>query len=432
MKKKMFIAVLAMAMTLQVTACNSSNGETGENSEAVESSESAEDTENTENAEDTETTENGTEESTEESTESSTASSEPYSEAEYTALDYVTLGDYSSFDVSIDESSYVVSESDVNDLIDEMIDDAGAYEDDDTQDTVLEDSVIRADYVGTIDGEEFDGGSATDNIIDVANNMELANKYSYIEGFTDGLPGAKVGETVDCTVTFPEDYTEEDLAGKEAVFTFTINAIEKVYTHENIDDEYVSEKLGYNTVDALKVAANESVQTNTQNTRKNDIQTQCIEQLMERSEINGFPEDMIDTRFEYSYNRLENSILSYYSMTIEQYAAYQGMTLDEYKEYLKSEIETSAKQEMLLKAICETENMEIDDSGFSEFVTTLLTTYDYESSDELYAAYDADYVEYSYLIKKAKDLLYDNATVTDSATTESTEETETAETEAAE
>ncbi len=420
MNYKRFLAALACSVLVFSAACTSSGGnESGETTV------------------DTEVEENSTESTTEESTESDDTSSSvsnattPYVEPEYTALDYVTLGDYSSFEVSVNENDYIVKESDINDLIDEMIKNAAPCEDDGTKDTVEADSVIKADYVGRIDGEAFDGGSATDTYIDVANNSEYVKGYSFIDGFTAGLVGAKVGDTVDCPVTFPEDYSSEDLAGKDAVFTFTIKAIEKVYTHENIDDEYVNANLGYSTVSALKAGANDSLKTNKENTRKSDVEAKCVEQLKERSTVNSYPDDMLDSRFEYSYDRLENGILTAYSITIEEYAAYQGMTIDEYKDYLKEELKESAAAEMLLQAIVETEGLTVDEAGYNEYVNSLISNYSYDSTDALYQAYDKSYVEYGYLQEKAKDILYANATVTDSndsASTESTEsETETTE-----
>ncbi|MCR5467916.1 MAG: FKBP-type peptidyl-prolyl cis-trans isomerase [Lachnospiraceae bacterium] len=422
MKKRLYLAMIATALVMSATACGNSTGETSATTESTETATEVDSTENTEDASNTENSD----------TETTTSSNAPYSEEDYTALDYVTLGDYSSFEVSINEDDYTVKESDVYDLIDEMIENAGAFVDDDTQDTVLEDSIIKADYVGSIDGVAFDGGSATDTIIDVANNSEASQGYSFIEGFTAGLPGAKVGDTVDCNVTFPEDYSEEDLAGKDAVFTFTIKAIEKKYTHENIDDEYVSANLGYSTVTALIAEANSTIKTNNENKRNSAIADQCVATLKENSTINSFPENMLDTRFEYSYQTLENNILNTYSMTIEQYAAYQGMTIDEYKEYLKSQIEESAGNEMILKAVVETENIEIDTAGYNEFVETLLTSYGYDDEDALYSAYAKSYVEYSYLIKKAKNLLVERANVTNEETSSETENTEEANTEAAE
>jgi len=401
-KKKILATLLMAGLSVSLVACG--NNATTESAEA-ETTEVAEVAETTETAEAEET------DSEENTSTGTSAATEPYSEEPYTALDYVTLGDYSSFEVELNLKDYTVSDSDLNSYIDEMIEKAGAYADDPEADTVLEDSVIRADYVGKLDGVAFDGGTASDSIIDVANNSEAVQGYSYIEGFTNGLAGAKVGEEVDVAVTFPEDYSAEDLAGKDVVFTFTINAIEKKYTHENIDDAYVLSNFSYNTVDAYKVAASSTLRENNENTKQSDVSKKCLEQLLETTEISDFPEGMIDSRFEKSYANMEQAVLAYYSMTVEEYAAYTGKTLDEYKDYLREQIESSAKKEMVLKAIAETENFDVDQGGYVAYVQNLLSIYDYDSDEYLYSNYSRDYVEYSYLLKKAEKALYANTTI---------------------
>ncbi|HAP03899.1 MAG TPA: peptidylprolyl isomerase, partial [Lachnospiraceae bacterium] len=112
----------------------------------------------------------------------------------------------------------------VKDYEDTLIEDAGGnFAEDKTQKTVKEDSIVNVDYKGIKDGEAFQNGSASDVTIDVKNNQDASSGTGYIDGFTDGLVGAKVGETVSSKVTFPENYQASDLAGKEVTFEFTVN-----------------------------------------------------------------------------------------------------------------------------------------------------------------------------------------------------------------
>ena len=73
---------------------------------------------------------------------------------------------------------------------------------------------------GKIDGKEFDGGSDTGYDLDIANS-------SFIDGFAEGIVGMSVGDTKDLDLTFPDDYSNADCAGKAVVFTVTVNKIEK-------------------------------------------------------------------------------------------------------------------------------------------------------------------------------------------------------------
>lgn len=78
-----------------------------------------------------------------------------------------------------------------------------------------------------------------------------ATGTGYIDGFTDGLKGASVGDVIDCDVTFPDDYGNTDLAGKAVVFTFTVNSIQKEMTIDDVDDAFAKEQFQVDTVDEM-------------------------------------------------------------------------------------------------------------------------------------------------------------------------------------
>lgn len=134
-------------------------------------------------------------------------------DVEYDVNDYVTLGNYQNLEVQI-TGDYTVDQSDVDAMVDNLIASAAPCVEDPSQTVVAADSLVNVDYVGKKDGEAFDGGSASDVTIDVATNSDVSSGSGYIEGFSAGLVGAHVGDTVDCNVTFPENYSAKDLAGQ--------------------------------------------------------------------------------------------------------------------------------------------------------------------------------------------------------------------------
>ena len=90
----------------------------------------------------------------------------------------------------------------------------------DTSLTVADGDTVNIDYVGTVDGVEFDGGSTNGTGTDL-----VIGSGSYIDDFEDQLIGAHPGDEVQVEVTFPDDYGSQDLAGKDAVFAVTVNGI---------------------------------------------------------------------------------------------------------------------------------------------------------------------------------------------------------------
>ena len=110
--------------------------------------------------------------------------------------------------------------------------------------------VVLIDFTGRIDGEAFEGGAATDHMLELGSN-------SFIPGFEEGLVGAEAGTTVDVVVSFPEDYQAAHLAGKEAVFAVTVKDIQ-VDGEATLDDE-LAKKLGFETVDELRNAVRDQI-----------------------------------------------------------------------------------------------------------------------------------------------------------------------------
>ena len=130
---------------------------------------------------------------------------------DYNPSDYVTLCEYKEMPLTI-TGDYEVSREDAIAYFEEMFAYNGPYFVDDESKTVIEEGdIVRLNYTGYLDGVAFDGGAATDQYIDVSKNAS-ADGTGFIEGFTDGLMGRSVGETVDCDVTFPENYGSADFS----------------------------------------------------------------------------------------------------------------------------------------------------------------------------------------------------------------------------
>ena len=110
--------------------------------------------------------------------------------------------------------------------------------------------ILTIDFIGRIDGEAFEGGAAEGHSLELGSN-------SFIPGFEDGLIGTKVGDKLDVTVNFPEDYQAAHLAGKPAVFEVTVQEMSE-QGEAKIDDE-LGVRLGFADLDGLKEAIREQI-----------------------------------------------------------------------------------------------------------------------------------------------------------------------------
>ncbi|MBO5999773.1 MAG: FKBP-type peptidyl-prolyl cis-trans isomerase, partial [Lachnospiraceae bacterium] len=142
------------------------------------------------------------------------------------------LPSFTASDIKIDEAAVTADEAYLDAQHQSMLS-AHQYADEDPSLTVKEGDTINLDYVGTIDGEAFDGGS-TDG---AGTTLEIGSG-SYIDDFEDQLVGTHPGDEVTVSVTFPDDYSNEELQGKDAEFAVTVNGI---MTMPEWNDDFVAE-----------------------------------------------------------------------------------------------------------------------------------------------------------------------------------------------
>lgn len=161
--------------------------------------------------------------------------------------DYLTLPEYKG--IEIPAATSIASDEDIQSQLDTIIKNYTTTEQNKERE-VVDGDTLNIDYVGKVDGVEFDGGSTNGSGTTVT-----IGTTNYIDGFLDQLVGHKPGETFDINVTFPEDYGKEELNGKDAVFTITINYVQDSIVPE-LTDEFVSttfkDQYGFETVEDLK------------------------------------------------------------------------------------------------------------------------------------------------------------------------------------
>ena len=349
----------------------------------------------------------------------------------YDAGDYVSLGDYMNMEVTLDKDYQVTDDMVKNYVNNNVIANYPYYVESDK--TVVENGdVANIDYEGLLDGEAFDGGTAQDYDLEIGSG-------SFIDGFEDGLIGAEVGKETDLNLTFPDDYGNSDLAGKEVVFKVTVNAIKEKQdiTYDTLTDEYVtylSDKLGasYETVNDLTSDIRTYLEEQANSSRTQAIRSAVIAKLPEVCTVNALPDGLLDARMQEYLKKFEDTYCK--DTTLEDYlSSTYNTTVDDFKTQVQSEIETELDTQLILEAIAAVENIEFDEDGFNSYVSSLLSSYGYDSEDALYENYAQTaedgkaYLQTIYLCNKALDRVIENTNVTYNAAEESTEEAAAAE-----
>jgi len=151
------------------------------------------------------------------------------------------------------------------------------------------------DFVGKLDGEEFEGGKAEDAPLVIGSG-------AFIPGFEEQLTGAKAGEERTITVTFPEDYQAEHLAGKEATFDVTVKKV-KVETETEIDEEF-AKNLGIDSLEKLREIMKGQLEQQTAGMTRTQMKRSLLDQLAAGHDFD-VPATMVEAEFEQIWAQLQ-------------------------------------------------------------------------------------------------------------------------------
>ena len=157
--------------------------------------------------------------------------------------------------------------------------------------------VVVIDFVGTIDGQEFKGGSGKGYYLDLGSN-------TFIPGFEDQLVGKNVGDVIDVKVTFPEDYHAKELAGKKALFKTTINEL-RAWKGPDVDDEF-AKKFGLENLDKLKEALKAELDKEYARVARLHAKRALLDALAESYDFN-VPQGMVDAEFKGIWSQYEQA-----------------------------------------------------------------------------------------------------------------------------
>ena len=299
---------------------------------------------------------------------------------------YVTLGDYKG--VEVERIVYTVTQEDVDMEIENLL--YSYAETTEITDRAAQDGdIVNIDYVGTIDGVEFEGGSEEDCEIELGTD-------TFIEGFEDELIGMNVGETKDFLIKFPEPYDGE-LDGKEAKFTVTMNQIFQLDMPE-MTDAFVKENTEYLSVAELEQGYLEELQKTNDEDSNSMAAYDALYLIMDDSTISGYPEELYEQTIA-EMKASNEEIAEMFGMTIEELYG------EDYDEELAA-IEY-VNEKLVIYAIAEAEKLEVTNDEYDAYVEENLVYYGYETKEEYEAAYDKDTTKYEILYEKVMDFLID-------------------------
>lgn len=242
------------------------------------------------------------------------------------------------------------------------------------------DDVAVIDFEGFVDGVAFEGGKG-ENF-----NLKLGSGQ-FIPGFEEQIVGHSTDEEFTITVTFPEDYQAEDLAGKESEFKIKLHEI-KAKELPVVDDEFVKDVSDKETLDEYKAELKETIAKRLEDEKTADIDNQLVDKLVELVE-GEIPEAMYDNKVADMTREFDMRLRSQ-GMDLNTYMQYMGMDMEGLKAMYKPEAEKRVKVRLALEKIAQIEEIAVDDEALEAEYNKLAEAYktDVDKVKELIAAED--------------------------------------------
>ncbi|WP_243126646.1 trigger factor [Clostridium sp. HBUAS56010] len=306
----------------------------------------------------------------------------------------VTLGEYKGIEVT--KEPIEVTDEEISQAIDNDL--AAKLKTVDVDREVKDGDVVNIDYVGTKDGVAFDGGTAKGADLTIGSNQ-------FIDGFEDGLIGAKKGEKVSLNLTFPERYQNADLAGKAVVFDVTVNGVKEKQKPE-LNDEFVKENTSFKTVEEYKESKKQDLLKSKGDQADQKVKNDIYTAIANDAKIEP-DQKAIDANYENLIATYTNQAANYGLDFATFVGAFTGMNEEDFKNTMKAQAEEIVKQRLVVSAIADKEEIKVTDDDRKEVADQL----GYESAEKLIEAETKYAVDDFIMNQKVMDFLTENAVI---------------------
>jgi trigger factor len=219
-----------------------------------------------------------------------------------------------------------------------------------------EDDHLLIDFVGKVDGEPFEGGEASDYLLELGSD-------SLIDGFEEGLLGASAGDRRDVEVTFPEEYHAENLAGVDAVFEIEVKEVREKRLPE-LDDDFAADNSDFDTLEELRADIEHRILHAMEHRVEDSFREAALDAAVAAATVE-VPGEIVAARATELWERIERQ-LQQRGMDAEMYLQMQGKTREEAIEEAREDAEKGLRREAVLAAVAEAEEIEVSEEELLE------------------------------------------------------------------
>ena len=267
-----------------------------------------------------------------------------------------------------------------------------------------EGDTVILDYAGFVGEEQFAGGTAENQELKLGSNM-------FIPGFEEQLVGVSADEDKDVTVTFPEGYQAEELAGKEAVFHCHVHEVKEEILPE-LDDEFAKDVSEFDTLEELKKDVEENMLKIAGEQAEAGAKDMVVAKVYENNEVQ-VPTVMIEDEIDRMIQQVGQE-MAYQGLTVDQYLQFMGKTMKDLREEMRDDCRKQVTSRVIIRSIIDKEGVEVAEEEIDKELQGVGEAYGMDAAKvkEMIGEENMKYFANDIAMKKAIDMLYDNAKIT--------------------
>jgi trigger factor len=322
--------------------------------------------------------------------------------------DYILLGEYKGVEIQVDTAG--VTDENVEDMIQRELRAESKERIEITDRPIERGDIVNITFTGAMNEEPIEGGSSA------AGGYDLEVGYTSFAGFPisagEELIGHEVGETFDLNLTFPESYImKPEYAGKDVVFTITVNSIKKPVLPEFNDQFVQSISDKYKTAEEYRQGIKTNLQASKEDSIRNEILVGSWNAVVENCTVNSLPEELVKTNYEKMYESVALYAAGSNVDTKEYIETYLQKTEEEFQKEAEEFARQNTIESLIVSSISEKENLKLTDEEMKEAVSSYTKQLGYQSEDEFKENTNMESFHEYILTNKVKNFVADNAKV---------------------
>lgn len=317
--------------------------------------------------------------------------------------DYITVGQYKGLEV--DGYEIKVSQQEIQEKVEEALQEKKEDVKLKKGTKLKKGDTANIDYEGKVDGKVFDGGASQGFDLELGSN-------TFIEGFEDGLIGTRVGDTTEVKVHFPDDYQGKKVAGKDAVFTVTVNSATKPKVPK-YTEAFVKKNTKYDSKKAYEESLKKEIYAEKEEQAKQEQKTSLWSDVLDKTKMKKYPEEEMEA-YKVVFDKQIDLMAQQYGMSRDEILnqMYGTNKENEVKSIIEDSTKTLIKQEMLTEYIAQEENITYTDEELEKNIADIEKQgYNEETVMNYTGRTMNQYAHIRLLYDKVQDFILENAKV---------------------